>query len=324
MKPHDQFAKNYLEELLSPLGRVEISKEITDETRQIDVFFSPHPNRQITVDNLGLLGQIALNSALLEPYRNSPARADVRNCLTKLTAVFAELQRQSKRENIPYNEENLPRLWILAPVVSQTILNGFGAALDPNWPEGVYFLPPLQRTAIIAINQLPVNPQTLWLRLLGKGKTQNQAVGELLKLPLGNNYRQNVIELLVSWRVSVEIQNILEEEDREVFMTLSQTYLEWKEAVRRQARQEALEEGRQEGRQEGLEEGRQEGLEEGLQEARRGMIENLLQVRFGQLDDSFNPVIEGLLSLSPSESSRLLIESSREDLFQRFHDITPQ
>ncbi len=107
-------------------------------------------------------------------------------------------------------------------------------------------------------------------------------------------------------------------------MTLSQTYLEWKEAVRRQARQEALEEGRQEGRQEGLEEGRQEGLEEGLQEARRGMIENLLQVRFGQLDDSFNPVIEGLLSLSPSESSRLLIESSREDLFQRFHDITPQ
>ncbi|MDB9421076.1 hypothetical protein [Microcystis aeruginosa] len=312
MKPHDQFAKNYLEELLSPLGRVEISKEITDETRQIDVFFSPHPNRQITVDNLGLLGQIALNSALLEPDRNSPARADVRNCLTKLTAVLAELQRQAKRENIPYNEENLPRLWILAPVVSQTILNGFGAALDPNWPEGVYFLPPLQRTAIIAINQLPVNPQTLWLRLLGKGKTQNQAVGELLKLPLGNNYRQNVIELLVSWRVSVEIQNILEEEDREVFMTLSQTYLEWKEAVRRQARQEALEEGRQ------------AGLQAGLQEARRGMIENLLQVRFGQLDDSFNPVIEGLLSLSPSESSRLLIESSRGDLFQRFHDITPQ
>ncbi len=149
MKPHDQFAKNYLEELLSPLGRVEISKEITDETRQIDLFFSPHPDRQITVDNLGLLGQIALKSPLLEPDRNSPTRADVRNCLSKLTAVFAELQRQAKRENSPYNQENLPRLWILAPLVSETILNGFGAALDRNWPEGVYFLPPLQRTAII-------------------------------------------------------------------------------------------------------------------------------------------------------------------------------
>ncbi len=97
-----------------------------------------------------LLGQIALNSALLEPDRNSLTRADVRNCLSKLTAVFAELQRQAKRENSSYNQENLPRLWmILAPLVSETILNGFGAALDPNWPEGVYFLPPLQRKAII-------------------------------------------------------------------------------------------------------------------------------------------------------------------------------
>ncbi|GCL48947.1 hypothetical protein NIES3804_04980 [Microcystis aeruginosa NIES-3804] len=106
----------------------------------------------------------------------------------------------------------------------------------------------------------------------------------------------------------MEIQNILEEEDREVFMILSQTYLEWKEAVRRQARQEALE----------------EGLQAGLEEERRGMIENLLQVRFGQLDDSFNLVIEGLLSLSPGESSRLLIESAREELFKRFCDLTPQ
>jgi hypothetical protein len=72
---------------LTPLGQVEISKEITDETRQIALFFSPHPEGQITVDNLGLLGQIALNSTLLEPYRNSPTRAEVRNCLSKLTSA---------------------------------------------------------------------------------------------------------------------------------------------------------------------------------------------------------------------------------------------
>ena len=40
MKPHGQFAKNYLEELLSLLGWVEISQEITDQTRQIDLFSS--------------------------------------------------------------------------------------------------------------------------------------------------------------------------------------------------------------------------------------------------------------------------------------------
>ena len=126
------FVHNVGANCVRPKGTLSKRKSLTDETQQIDLFFSPHPDRQITVDNLGLLGQIALNSALLEPYRNSPTRADVRNCLSKLTAVFAELQRQAKRENSPYNQENLPRLWILAPLVSETILNGFGAALDPN------------------------------------------------------------------------------------------------------------------------------------------------------------------------------------------------
>ncbi len=68
MKPHDQFAKNYLEQLLSPLGTVEISKEVSDETRQIDLFFSP--NAEQNRNYLGLLGRIVLNTVLIEPYRN--------------------------------------------------------------------------------------------------------------------------------------------------------------------------------------------------------------------------------------------------------------
>jgi predicted transposase/invertase (TIGR01784 family) len=89
-----------------------------------------------------------------------------------------------------------------------------------------------------------VTPETLWLRLLGRGKTQNQAVRELLELPQGNAFRENVLELLISWRVSMEINNILETEDREVFMTLSQTYQEWKEATKREGRQEGRQEGK--------------------------------------------------------------------------------
>ncbi|CCI28858.1 conserved hypothetical protein [Microcystis aeruginosa PCC 9809] len=222
MKPHDQFAKNYLEQLLSPLGIVEISKEVSDETRQIDLFFSPNP--EPNPNYLGLLGRIVLNTVLIEPYRNPPNRSEIRNCLAKLLTILAELQRQAKRENQSYNEDNAPRLWILSPSAGITVLEGFGAKLDPDWPEGVYFLPSLYRTAIIAINQLPVTAETLWLRLLGRGKTQDQAVRELLELPQGNAFRENVLELLISWRVSMEINNILETEDREVFMTLSQTY----------------------------------------------------------------------------------------------------
>ncbi|UZO76611.1 flagellar assembly protein H [Microcystis aeruginosa str. Chao 1910] len=242
MKPHDQFAKNYLEQLLSPLGIVEISKEVSDETRQIDLFFSP--NAEPNPDDLGLLGRIVLNTVLIEPYRNPPNRSEIRNCLAKLLAILAELQRQAKRENQSYNEDNAPRLWILSPSVGITVIEGFGAKLEPEWPEGVYFLPSLYRTAIIAINQLPVTAETLWLRLLGRGKTQNQAVRELLELPQGNAFRENVLELLISWRVNMEINNILETEDREVFMTLSQTYQEWKEATKREGRLEGKLEGK--------------------------------------------------------------------------------
>jgi hypothetical protein len=134
--------------------------------------------------------------------------------------------------------------------------------------------------------------------LLGRGKTQSQAVRELLELPSGDSFRQNVMELLISWRVSVEINNLLESEDREVFMALSQSYLEWKEATKR--------------------EGIQQGLQQGIQQGQRQIIENLMQVRFGELDESLIKVIDELLKLSPMESSRLLLDSSREDLIRRF------
>ena len=153
MKPHDQFAKNYLEQLLSPLGTVEISKEVSDETRQIDLFFSPNPepNR----DYLGLLGRIVLNTVLIEPYRNPPNRSEIRNCLAKLLTILAELQRQAKRENQSYNENNAPRLWILSPSAGITVLEGFGAKLEPECLK-----PPLRPPRLVP--RLPITRCWAW------------------------------------------------------------------------------------------------------------------------------------------------------------------
>ncbi|MBC6472158.1 MAG: hypothetical protein GDA48_04510 [Hormoscilla sp. GM102CHS1] len=52
---HDQFAKQYLSELLNLLGEVEISKEITSEVRQIDVFFIPAADAASKAEQIGLL-----------------------------------------------------------------------------------------------------------------------------------------------------------------------------------------------------------------------------------------------------------------------------
>ncbi|MDB9509004.1 flagellar assembly protein H, partial [Microcystis aeruginosa CS-338/01] len=83
---------------------------------------------------------------------------------------------------------------------------------------------------------------------------------------------ENVLKLLISWRVSMEINNILETEDREVFMTLSQTYQEWKEATKR----EGLEQGLERGLEQGLERGLEQGLERGKLEAKLESIPRLL------------------------------------------------
>jgi len=34
--PHDQFAKDYLDQLLSPIGKVETSRDIAGEVREVD------------------------------------------------------------------------------------------------------------------------------------------------------------------------------------------------------------------------------------------------------------------------------------------------
>jgi hypothetical protein len=64
------------------------------------------------------------------------------------------------------------------------LLGGFRAIADEeNWGTGVYLLGEHFRAAIVAIHQLPVTTDTLWLRLLGRGRVQEQAIAQLVALP---------------------------------------------------------------------------------------------------------------------------------------------
>jgi hypothetical protein len=256
---HDQFAKHFLEELLTLLGKVNINREVSDEPRQIDVFFSPNPENIENAPDLGILSRIISTPVLFEVFRNPPNQNNIRECVLKLFVLIAEIRRQAKRERRKLKEEELPYLWILGTSVSKPILEGFDAKLEEKNPvEGVYVLSKFLRTGMISVSRLPINQETLYLRILGRGETQSGAVQELLNLPQANPMRQKIAELLVSWRISIEIQEQLKKEDQEVFMALSQVYLEWKEATKQEGRLEGLQEGRLAGLQEGLQEGRQE------------------------------------------------------------------
>jgi hypothetical protein len=235
----DQFSKQYLEELLTPLGEVTIGKELLGEARQIDVWFVPNP-QSAAGDELGLLGHLIKTPCLLEPYRSPPKPSEIRDCLLKLFLTHSEFQRQAKRDNTRLDEATLPRLWVLASSTSENLLRGFSTHTDePNWGTGIYFLGDHIHAAIIAINQLPETQETLWLRLLGKGHTQEQAIRELIALSRENSFRSRALELLASWRITIETAELIDVETQELIMQLSPAYTKWRE--------ETLQEGQQEG-----------------------------------------------------------------------------
>ncbi|HEY9875981.1 MAG TPA: hypothetical protein V6D12_21295 [Candidatus Obscuribacterales bacterium] len=291
--PHDQFAKDYLKELLAPLGEVETSRDVTGEVQEIDVWFAPSHQPIEYAQILGLLGRFADKPAIFEPFRNAVMPTEVRSCINKLFDVYAGLERQARRDNTRIVEVDLPRLWILTPTASESLLQGFGARLDEdNWGAGVYFLADYLRTAIVVIHQLPRTQETLWLRILGKARVQQQAIDELQALPSEHPLRFAVLELLRSLRTILEVSQDLEPEDRNLIMRLSPLY----------------------------EQRLAEATQQGLQQGQRQVVENLLRAKFGALDEQLSAIIEPLLALPPEEFSRLLLQMSREELLARFRD----
>ena len=232
-QPHDQFAKSLLSEFLEPWGRVEVSREVSDEPRSIDIYFEPNFQQQML--GLGLLGQMARTPCLLEPYRNPVTPVQLRACLLKALTVRAQQERADL-------DADPPRLWILTPTASEELLSQFGAQAEALWPQGVYLMPSGLLGGVVVIHQLTRSRETLWLRLLGRGRVQQQAIEEVLGMSDQDPERPRVLELLGNWKIVLdEKREALREEERELVMNLSPAYLKWKEETLKEGEQRALE-----------------------------------------------------------------------------------
>jgi hypothetical protein len=310
---HDQFAKQYLKELLSSRGNVETSRDVTGEARQIDVFFVPFASPPENIEPLGLLDKIATTSCVFEPFRNGITRSEIRSCMGKLFNVCEEKEREARTAKRKITEDELPILWLLTPTISKKNISEFNANSDAkNWLEGVYSLGEGLRTKIVAIHQLPKTPETLWLRVLGKGRVQREAISELRELSDENQISSTVLELVYNLLTRLEASQELDREDRELIMELSPIYLQRLET--------ATQQGLEQGLQQGLQQGVQQGLQQGVKQGKRIVVENLLRVRFGSLDDELSAIIEPLVELPVEEFTPLLVQLSREELLARFLD----
>ncbi|NJO42182.1 MAG: DUF4351 domain-containing protein [Cyanobacteria bacterium RU_5_0] len=293
--PFDTFTKQILEELLTPFGTVEISQEVPGESRFIDIRFMPTTQPSTDPATLGLLGRMATHPCLIEPFRNPPSRTEVRNCLLKLFLVQADVQRQARREDDRTLEAELPQLWILSPSASDVLLNGFATQQQDTWLPGIHFMGECFKTAIIAINQLPCNDETRWLRLLGKGRTQQQAIAEVLAFPAHDPRRASVLQLLVNWKISLNVIGELEQEEQDLMAALSQAYLEWEQ----QTEQRGIE----------------QGIEQGIERGERSLILRQLTRQVGELPEPVRSQIEALSIISLEPLGEALLEfSSLSDL----------
>jgi len=281
--PHDKFAKNLFELLLTPFGSVNLQRVIQSETKFVDIYFEPNPNPPDSA-NLGLLAQcLNQHPAIFEPFRNPVTVDDIQMCLVKVFEVQQELNREHKRLKQPFSARVSPRLWILTPTLAAHTLGKFGAANEVEiWGKGVYLLPEHLQMGIIVVHQLPQIPQTRWFRLMGKGKVQQTAVAELAALPLSDPYRGDALDLFLSLRLELEAKQTIDIEEQELIMQLSPLYLEKIQAAKREG--EIIGEARGEAR------GEAKGEAKG--EAR--MVVRLLNRRLGSVPEQFSAQIQQL------------------------------
>jgi hypothetical protein len=283
---------NFSKKFSHPIGSVESSHEVSGETQLIDVYFVPNPQPTVIPPTLGILDRIIQTPCLIEPFRKQPTPNEIRSCLLKLFQVHGDYHRQARREEDSLPETQLPYLWILASSASTTLLEHFGASTHADWGEGVYFLHPGLRSAIISINRLPVNPDTLWLRLLGKGKTQQQAINEVITFDDRDPRRSSILKLLANWKISIEITGQVSEE-QELMMALSQAYLEWEQQTE----------------QRGLEKGLQQGAAQGEQ----SLILRQLTRRIGKVAPAMLQQIQGLSIVQLESLGEALLDFTGAD-----------
>jgi Domain of unknown function (DUF4351) len=292
---HDQFAKQCLAGFLAPYGEAEISREVVSEVRQIDVYFVPESTARVLKSELGLLGRMVTTPSLLEAFRNPVQAPHILDCQSKLNEARNELIRRAKSQKQRLAKRKLPQLWMITPSIAEALLSGFGGKSRSGWSTGVYFLPGEQRVGIVAIDQLPTIASTLWLRLMGRGFVQSEAIAELVALPPEYPFRSHALEQLANLRVTIQARQNLSRDDRGLVMTLSPVYKQWQAET--------------------LEQGWKAGEQVGRQQGNLDLVMRLLVRKVGDIDESLRSQIEQLpLSQLELLGEALLDFSTVDDL----------
>lgn len=232
----DSLKKGILERALESAGIVRTQHEIRAAPQWGDVWFEPDPALAENLAGIGLLGRMAAEASLFEPFHGDPSTDEVRDCVRKLFALHHRRGLDADRKRSP--KPSLPRLWVIANGGSSTLVRRFDMKPMEGWPAGFFATAEGFGLHVVALRLTPRTRSTLLLRLMGAGTILNEAIDEFVRLPKHAWEVRIAGHPLVAWGKKIP-QHSLSKEEREVRMRLQPFYDQWERKV--------LEKGKKEG-----------------------------------------------------------------------------
>jgi hypothetical protein len=245
--PFDHLAKKVGKEALDASGPTVVQYQIFRDAQHADLRHDPDPTRAAERARLGLLGRLAEVLCLLEIFGHAPSAAEIRACLGKHFAHGEECDRKARSQNRKRKERGLPAvptvepfLWIIAAVVSASMVRKLDVKTAVGWPPGAYFLgDDVLCVGIVVASELPRDRTTLLVRIMAAGPVLSEAIAELAALPEDAHERAVAEQIVIHLRDVIAKKPAQSPEEEEFVVSMQGT---WKDARRL---------GRDEGRAEG-------------------------------------------------------------------------
>jgi hypothetical protein len=230
--PFDDFGKQLLRGALEGRGFVETDAEVSVDTRRIDVWFTPGPTGDALAEHLGLFDRMTRAASTVELFHTTPGGDELAGCLIK----HGDFRHGLSLRKVP---PPVPMQWVISSGRPSSGIDGLWLRPMADWSAGIYEGPPLLWTRLVVVNELPVVPETLMLRLLGAGSVLKQAMVELDALPADAEVRTLAQPVLLRLHLDIRSNPSKQTSDAQDFLMNTQDIVEtW--------RQDAMQEGMKE------------------------------------------------------------------------------
>ena len=247
--PHDWFAKGILLRALEGVREIHLGEQVTPEVLALDAWIEPRAG--VPDDHRGLLARMTREPCVVEPYQPRTRLADLDQAMLRVTVLH---NGQKAKVPQPATGKRVlpprPVLYVVSPERCERVLREWLCLADRKLGPGFYRSRVRTRgPRVVVVAELPRTPETLLLRMMGRGPVLQDAIDDVRALPVDAWERAVVQPLLERLRADFERRGIVlpTQEGNPMLIDYKALQTEWDDTVKR-----IRDEGRNEGRNEGL------------------------------------------------------------------------